>query len=358
MVVQSQFIELFGGSDYPKRPLGNLCKIHAGKTLPLDVENEGGPIAYIKVADMNLPENDRVVTTSTRNVTEETAKISGILPIGATVFPKNGAAALHNKKRITAITTCVDMNTMGVYSTSDALDPEFLYAFLVHQDVASLTLTGAIPQIRPKDIAALEIPLPPLERQREYIGMVGQADKSKFDGLKSQFIEMFGNQLEYQKSSHEKVRDYCDVVSGYPFNSELFNKDRQGSPLIRIRDVARGYTETYTTEVCDNRFEVNAGDLLVGMDGIFDIAPWASETALLNQRVCMVKPNNERVSAAFIKYAVHPVLKQIEGNTDATTVKHISAAQIADIRLPLINECKINEFTRVAQRADKSKYLS
>ena len=180
MVVQSQFIEMFGGSDYPKYPLGNLCKILAGKTLPFDVENEGGPIAYIKVADMNLPENDRVVTTSTRNVTEETAIISGILPIGATVFPKNGAAALHNKKRITAITTCVDMNTMGVYSTSDALDPEFLYAFLVHQDVASLTLTGAIPQIRPKDIAALEIPLPPLERQRGYIRMVGQADKSKY----------------------------------------------------------------------------------------------------------------------------------------------------------------------------------
>ena len=179
-MVKSQFIEMFGGSDYPKHPLGNLCKILAGKTLPLDVENEGGPIAYIKVADMNLPENDRVVTTSTRNVTEETAIISGILPIGATVFPKNGAAALHNKKRITAITTCVDMNTMGVYSTSDALDPEFLYAFLVHQDVASLTLTGAIPQIRPKDIAALEIPLPPLERQRGYIGMVGQADKSKY----------------------------------------------------------------------------------------------------------------------------------------------------------------------------------
>lgn len=178
--LKSQFIEMFGGSDYPKQSLGDLCKILAGKTLPLDVENEGGPIAYIKVADMNLPENDRVVTTSTRSVTEETAKISGILPIGATVFPKNGAAALHNKKRITAITTCVDMNTMGVYSISDALDSEFLYAFLVHQDVASLTLTGAIPQIRPKDIAALEIPLPPLERQRGYIGMVGQADKSKY----------------------------------------------------------------------------------------------------------------------------------------------------------------------------------
>ena len=180
-MVKSQFIEMFGGKNYPKQTIGSLCKILAGKTLPLDIENEGGPIAYLKVADMNLPENDRVITTSSRSVSEDTAKISGILPEGATVFPKNGAAALHNKKRITSIKTCVDMNTMGVYTTSDQLDSEFLYAFFVQQDVAALTLTGAIPQIRPKDIAVMEIPLPALGKQKDYIAVVQQADKSKFE---------------------------------------------------------------------------------------------------------------------------------------------------------------------------------
>ena len=152
-----------------------------GKTINLELENEGGPIAYLKVADLNLPENDRVVTTSSRFVTEETARTSGLVPIGATIFPKNGAAALHNKKRITSVTTCVDMNTMAVYSTSNTVIPEYLYAYLESQDLAALTLVGAIPQIRAKDVQSLVIPVPPIREQEQYVAVMHQADKSKFE---------------------------------------------------------------------------------------------------------------------------------------------------------------------------------
>ena len=130
---------------------------------------------------MNLPENERVITTSSRFVSEQTAQMSGILPKGSTVFPKNGAAAMQNKKRITSVLTCVDMNTMGVFSVSEKLDPEFLFAFLEHQNLAGLTLVGAIPQIRAKDVAKLDIPVPSISAQKKYIGIVHQADKSKFE---------------------------------------------------------------------------------------------------------------------------------------------------------------------------------
>lgn len=176
---KSRFIEMFGDASIERR-LGDVSAIVSGKTIDLAKENEGGPIAYLKVADMNLPENERVVSTSSRFVSEATARTSGIIPIGATIFPKNGAAALHNKKRITAVSTCVDMNTMAVYSSTDELLPEFLYAFLVSQDIASLALVGAIPQIRAKDVANLFIPLPIKGKQLEYIALVQQADKSKY----------------------------------------------------------------------------------------------------------------------------------------------------------------------------------
>jgi len=179
-LVKSRFIEVFGDVSIERR-LGDVSAIVSGKTIDLEKENEGGPIAYLKVADMNLPENDRVVSTSSRFVSEATARTSGIIPIGATIFPKNGAAALHNKKRITAVSTCVDMNTMAVYSSTDELLPEFLYAFLASQDIASLALVGAIPQIRAKDVANLSIPLPSKEKQIEYLALVQQADKSKFE---------------------------------------------------------------------------------------------------------------------------------------------------------------------------------
>ena len=179
-MVKSRFIARFINQSYDKKRLGDVSSVFSGKTIDLALENEGGPVAYLKVADLNLVENDRVVTTSSRFVSEQTAKTSGLVPIGATIFPKNGAAALHNKKRITSIITCVDMNTMAVYSTSENVKPEYLYAFLESQDLAALTLVGAIPQIRAKDVQALLIPVPTVEEQERYIAMMHQADKSKY----------------------------------------------------------------------------------------------------------------------------------------------------------------------------------
>lgn len=180
-MVKSRFIYRFLGSSYSQKRLGEVANVFSGKTINLELENEGGPIAYLKVADLNLPENDRVVTTSSRFVTEETARTSGLVPVGATIFPKNGAAALHNKKRITSVTTCVDMNTMAVYSTSNTVIPEYLYAYLESQDLAALTLVGAIPQIRAKDVQSLVIPVPPIREQEQYVAVMHQADKSKFE---------------------------------------------------------------------------------------------------------------------------------------------------------------------------------
>ena len=341
------------------------------KEVKINIDRNNNPYEYYVAGD-HMDSEDLTIRRKGLFATDDVGPaFTRLFKPGQILY---GSRRTYLKKVAVADFEGICSNTTFVLETKDEnkLRQRLLPFIMLTDDFTKWSISkskgSTNPYILFSDLANYEFELPDINRQDELVDLLWQAYATKEsyremiratdEMVKSQFIEMFGNQLEYQKSSHEKVRDYCDVVSGYPFNSELFNKDRQGSPLIRIRDVARGYTETYTTEVCDNRFEVNAGDLLVGMDGIFDIAPWASETALLNQRVCMVKPNNERVSAAFIKYAVHPVLKQIEGNTDATTVKHISAAQIADIRLPLINECKINEFTRVAQRADKSKYLS
>ena len=50
--------------------------------------------------------------------------------------------------------------------------------------------------------------------------------------------------------------EVCDIQYGYAFDSAKFSMD-QGIPLIRIRDVVRGFSETYTTEVCDQEYIIN-----------------------------------------------------------------------------------------------------
>ena len=132
---------------------------------------------------------------------------------------------------------------------------------------------------------------------------------------------------------HCSLNKICSIQYGYPFDSAFFCE--KGMPLIRIRDVVRGYTKTYTTEECASEYIVKYGDILIGMDGEFNVAKWKSKEAFLNQRVCRLNPDLSRVNAEYLFYYMHTALKTIEGKTPYVTVKHLSAKELNKIEVPL-----------------------
>ena len=87
---------------------------------------------------------------------------------------------------------------------------------------------------------------------------------------------------------HVRIGDAVDVLNGYAFDSSLFNSEGRGLPVARIRDVLQGASQTYTPEDCPSTYIIDSGDLLIGMDGEFNIEFWQGGRALLNQRVCRV----------------------------------------------------------------------
>ena len=129
------------------------------------------------------------------------------------------------------------------------------------------------------------------------------------------------------------LTEVCDIQYGYPFDSSKFSES-EGTPLIRIRDVTRGYSETFTTEEYSPEYLVHDGDLLVGMDGEFNIAKWGKTPALLNQRVCRLTPKNS-VDKGYLYYYMPIILKQIEAKTPFVTVKHLSAKELNKAKIPL-----------------------
>ena len=131
----------------------------------------------------------------------------------------------------------------------------------------------------------------------------------------------------------KKLIDVCRIQYGYAFDSAKFSNS-QGVPLIRIRDVVRGYSETYTTEKASDEYFVNDGDMLIGMDGEFNIAHWKGGKAYLNQRVCRLIPTDE-VDALYLFYFMPKALKAIEDKTPFVTVKHLSAKELNKIIVPL-----------------------
>jgi restriction endonuclease S subunit len=125
------------------------------------------------------------------------------------------------------------------------------------------------------------------------------------------------------------------VQNGYAFDSRAFSSTI-GVPLIRIRDLKNGMnTEARYRGPYDDRYLVNAGDLLIGMDGEFGCYEWAGASALLNQRVCRLQGFSERLLPRFLLYGLNGHLKAIEDVTGYATVKHLSSKQVLGIEFPV-----------------------
>ena len=131
-----------------------------------------------------------------------------------------------------------------------------------------------------------------------------------------------------------RIGDVAKVVNGYPFDSALFHDDG-AYPLVRIRDL--GVSETATRYNGDfvEAAAVTSSDVLIGMDGDFNVGRWlGTGTALLNQRMCCIRTSNPELTK-LLEYALPQPLRVINDLTYATTVKHLSSSQVEKIRLGL-----------------------
>ncbi len=128
--------------------------------------------------------------------------------------------------------------------------------------------------------------------------------------------------------------DVADILNGFPFESQRFSK-RDGKPLLRIRDVGETSTDCGYVGDFDKAYLIRRGDLVVGMDGDFNSAPWLGPEALLNQRVCKLTVVVDGYDRRFLELTLPGYLQAINDATSSVTVKHLSSRSVAEIPLPL-----------------------
>ena len=150
----------------------------------------------------------------------------------------------------------------------------------------------------------------------------------------------------------KKLTDICDIQYGYAFDSKCFTEDSSYPQLVRIRDVKRGYSETYYSGDYPEEYILSEGDLLVGMDGEFNIARWKCSGALLNQRVCKLVAKigtNEE----YLRFAMSKSLKEIEQKTAFVTVKHLSAKELNKLELDVPELTKQDKIADILSRLER-----
>lgn len=361
----SQFIEMFSSEPHTVQ-IKDICSVVSGKSIPTNLEDAPGEIPYIKVADFNNPGNERYIITAQRYVAKESADYSRMIPIGSVIFAKNGAASMSNKKRLTRIRCCIDMNTMAVIPTCDDILPEFLFATIEAIDISTLVRQGAIPSISPKSIEEYYIALPTREEQTQYISIAQQADKSEFDVIKSQFIEMFG-----RTENTKPLSDFIEV--SFPGEWGQEDKDGNGVKVIRTTNFTNtgklNLADVVTRDIDPNKVEkkkLKKGDIILERSGGTNDNPvgrvvYFNEDGLyLFNNFTQLLRCKEEVNSLFIFYSLfnyYQMNKRIirsMGNK-TTGIQNLKMDQYWQIPIADVPVERQNEFEAIYRQADKSE---
>jgi len=177
-------------------------------------------------------------------------------------------------------------------------------------------------------------------------------------GLPIQVSELFPHSFKDselgQIPSGWEVHDIytiTDVIYGAPYKSTLFNEERRGKPLIRIRDLETHDPGIFTPEIHPRGYLVQAGDLIVGMDGEFRAHLWRGPDSWLNQRLCCFKAK-VGIPRAFVHYSIEKLLDFFERSKTGTTVIHLGKSDIDTFRVLVPPMPVLLKFAGIARPLD------
>ena len=140
-------------------------------------------------------------------------------------------------------------------------------------------------------------------------------------------LETVNSELVPKNWRMRKLYETAQVSYGAPFASKLFNEEKKGLPLIRIRDLKNQSIATWTTEVHKKGFLTRPGDLLIGMDGEFNPTLWFGEDSWVNQRICRIE-GQKSFSTMFLYFSLIPIMRQIEHGSTGSTVIHLGKSDL------------------------------
>ena len=343
----------------------------------------GGNIPWLKTGDLN----DGYITHIPEFITEEAVVNSSakLNPVGSVLIAMYGATI--GKLGILTFPATTNQACCACIEY-DAIDPMFLFYFLLSQRTAFIAKGGggAQPNISKEIIVKTYIPLPPfLEQQRivaeieRWFSLIDIIENGKNDlqniikKTKNKILDLASHgKLVSQDPNDEpaiellkrinpgftpcdnghytnlpkgwaicKLSDLCRIENGFAFSSNDYKS--QGIPLVRISNITHNTIDitdcVYVEGITDNKFKISKGDLLIAMSGattgkmgvyLFD------EIAYLNQRVGNIKILNK--SSLFPDYRniymqskVDEILKIAYGGAQP----NISASVIGNFDFPL-----------------------
>lgn len=118
-----------------------------------------------------------------------------------------------------------------------------------------------------------------------------------------------------------------DIQYGCPLSTEKFGEE--GIPVVRIRDISENSYSALTKESVDDKYLTQSGDLLIGMDGNFQMNFWHSSGFIVNQRITRVRKTI--LPLMVLKEQIEPIINAKVTNVARSTVGHLGDNDIKSL---------------------------
>jgi type I restriction enzyme, S subunit len=283
--------------------LSKVAKIESGAGFPLALQGkEGKQFPFLKVSDMNIAGNEKVIRTWNNSISDEvrTSLKAKVFPKNAIIFPKVGAAIATNKKRRIEIPSCIDNNVMGVIPNEDLILPEYLYYLFFYKNISDFASSANPPSIRKSDVEDWLINVPPKDEQEKILEILSLAENivtqrrlviQKSETLTHAiFVEMFGNVVTNEKNWN--VEKFSDIGV----------LDR-GKSRHRPRDAAHLYGGNYpfiqTGDVANCGGLITTFSNTYSEDGLAQSRLWDIDTLCITIAANIAKTGILKIKACF-----------------------------------------------------------
>ncbi len=266
----------------------------------------------------------------------------------------------------------------GLDADENKLFPKYLYYFCVRFDFEKLNTTVTIPSLTKQNLLKIEIPLPPLETQKQIAANLDKVTHTidlcnnileKLDLLvKSRFVEMFGD-----AENKIPISEMCNVTGGYSFKSGDISNDG----AIKILQIGNVYLDNVSWETVNylpegydekySKFLLNEGDIVVALtrpiiQSLGNVKACIVKSSdlpcLLNQRVGRIVAKNEK--AVFLEFIYGCLMtddftKYVESCSIGCSQPNISTKDIESYLIPNATYEEQKTFVEFKTQTDKSK---
>ena len=363
-MVKSQFIEMFGdtfqnerGWTYKKLP--EVSTIVLGSTpSSSNAAFWDGDVKWITPAE--LSDDSFYLYDSERHITEEGVKSTSLKP-----FPA-GTVILSTRAPIgkTAIAGCEMYCNQGFknFVCDNTINPVYLFYLLrIHNPELQKMGTGStFLELSKKAIEQISISVPPKELQDEFEQFYKQADKSKFDGLKSQFIEMFGNPVTNPMGWSTKP--LCQVAPESPSNTKM-----KGRVWVLNLDMIESNSGCIINKVFEDSDDLNSVAAFDEGNVLFSkLRPYLNKVTIPDGKgyatteLVPLRPHTDELRQHFLSFLLRTdeFVKYADGIATGTKMPRMPMTALREFKCILPPTELQDLFCGISKQADKSKYLS